>query len=273
MKIQDHRLILDDGSPAAFEETDKMSGQLEHRYLVMHYTAGSSAASAIRTLTDPAVKASAHLVIAGDGEITQLVPFDRVAWHAGVSSWQGLTRLNGHSIGIELDNAGPLTPQGDKWRAWFGRLYDRSEVFVARHKNEDRERGWHAYPEAQLEAAIAVSALLVQEYGLIDVVGHDDIAPGRKSDPGPAFPMESFRARVMGRQSDAPEHLETTVFLNIRQGPGTGHERLEASPLAPGTRLNLLERQGIWHLVEVLDAERQPVQNGWVHGHYVRPVA
>ena len=112
MRIEDHRLILDDGSPADFVATDKMSGQLDHRYLVMHYTAGGSADGAIRTLTDPAVKASAHLVIAADGEITQLVPFDRVAWHAGVSSWQGLTRLNGHSIGIELDNAGMLTPQG-----------------------------------------------------------------------------------------------------------------------------------------------------------------
>ena len=79
----------------------------------MHYTAGASAESSIDWLTNPDARASAHVLIARDGGITQLVPFDRRAWHAGRSRWKDRTGLNGWSFGIELDNAViGSTPQG-----------------------------------------------------------------------------------------------------------------------------------------------------------------
>jgi N-acetylmuramoyl-L-alanine amidase len=73
------------------------------------------------------------------------------------------------------------------------------EVIEAQHKAEARPTGWHAFPEAQLSTAEAVARVLHGRYGFIDVLGHDDIAPGRKVDPGPAFPMGSFTTQVMGR--------------------------------------------------------------------------
>jgi N-acetylmuramoyl-L-alanine amidase len=72
------------------------------------------------------------------------------------------------------------------------------EVIEAQHKSEPHSTGWHAFPEAQLSAAAAARAL-PDRYGFIDILGHDDIAPGRKVDPGPAFPMASFATQVMGR--------------------------------------------------------------------------
>jgi N-acetylmuramoyl-L-alanine amidase len=152
-------------------------------------------------LRNPAAKASAHLVIGRDGRIVQMVAFNRKAWHAGLSRWGDIEGLNAYAIGIELDNAGRLQRRGDG--AWVhpvsGRVVPASEVIEAQHKAEPRPAGWHAFTEPQLSAAEAVARVLHDRYGFIDVLGHDDIAPGRKVDPGPAFPMGSFATQVMGR--------------------------------------------------------------------------
>jgi len=108
MKIIRHRLRKDDGNPYPFVPSPNKGGKAEPKYLVMHYTATPDLEVAIRSLINPKRKASAHLVIGRDGSITQLVPFDRVAWHAGASSWDGLKGLNRYSLGIELENAGKL---------------------------------------------------------------------------------------------------------------------------------------------------------------------
>lgn len=272
MKIIRHRLHNDDGTALPFLRSPNMGGRIEPLYLVMHYTAAGSAADAIRTLTDPAAGVSAHLVIARGGSITQLVPFDREAWHAGQSRWEGLEGLNRHSLGIELDNAGALTRHGDKWRAWFGREYEPEEVIEAVHKHETAPRGWHIFPAEQLVAAIDVARLLVKRYGLRDVIGHDDIAAARKSDPGPAFPMDSFRAAAIGCAENDPPLFDTITFLNIRIAPGLEFEKLDASPLPPQTRLKMHGRESDWYLMDVLDANGTPDLSGWVHGAYIRRV-
>jgi N-acetylmuramoyl-L-alanine amidase len=240
----------------------------------MHYTAGANAESSIRTLTDPERRASAHLVISRSGDVTQLVPFDVVAWHAGPSRWAGLTNLNRYSIGIELDNAGKLTRNGSDWVSEFQRAYPAEEVIEARHKNRTEIRGWHRYTEQQLTVAIQVGGLLVREYGLRDVLGHDDIAPERKTDPGPAFPMASFRSAVLGRADDAPDpdRFTTTTDLNIRTGPGTQHEILKGSPVPPGTTVHILAREGNWARVDVEGAVNGVNDlEGWAHSKYLTP--
>lgn len=273
MRIKNHRLCSDGGDPVPFVRSPNQSGALSAHYLIMHYTAGSSAESSIRHLTKKGSEASAHLVIGRDGGITQLVAFNRVAWHAGKSRWNGLIGMNRHSIGIELDNAGELNGGPGNWRAWFKRVYPDDEVVVAMHKHEDVERGWHDYPEAQMTAALEAAEAIVAHYGLSDVLGHDDVAPGRKKDPGPAFPMESFRARLIGRSADAFDLFETTAALNIREGPDIAYDKLDGSPLAKGTRLRSEGRDGVWHEVEVLDQDGEPTLTGWVHGNYIAPVA
>lgn len=274
MNIKNHRLEGSDGHPVAFRDTPNKGGRLSgHEYLVMHFTAGSSAASSISWLCDGRAKASAHLVVARSGEVTQLVPFDRVAWHAGHSEWADRIGLNAWSIGIELDNAGSLRRQGSEWFTAWGRKIPDAEVIVARHKNGGAETGWHAYTEAQLQSALEVALALRATYPFKDVIGHDDIAPGRKTDPGPAFPMEGFRGRVMGRNEDETTQTHhATASLNIRGGPGTEHPVLPGSPLPPGTRVVVLHNQGIWQFVDVLDTVNTEMDlQGWVHGRYLVP--
>lgn len=273
MKVVRHRLVKADGTAYPFVRSPNMGGVVEPKYLIIHYTAGRTAAGAISALTNPQREVSAHLVIGRDGSITQLVPFNRIAWHAGQSRWEGLEGLNRYSLGIELDNAGKLTRHGQKWLAWFSHEYENAEVLEATHKNETEPAGWHIYTPEQLEATMAVSSLLVSRYGLLDLLGHEDIAPTRKVDPGPAFPMQSFRARVFGRVADEPIQYETSTTLNIRVGPGTEHEKLPQGPLPQGTRVEVLNSVRMWREVDVLDTINGDMDlQGWVHGRYLKRV-
>lgn len=270
MKVSNHRLIMDDGEPVTFTRSPNQSRQIDPEYLVIHYTAGRSAAGSISWLTNPNAKASAHLVIGQDGEITQLVAFNRKAWHAGESRWAGRSGVNNFSIGIELDNPGHLKRQGDGWTNKWNDPVDAGNVVEAAHKNGGSVRGWHAYSGDQLEAVMNVAACLVNHYQLQGIVGHDDIAPNRKIDPGPAFPMESIRSSVMGRMEDAPEIMATSTALNVRSGPGVDFDKLSFSPLAQGTRLEIIGEQGVWRQVDVLDSiDGDTHRTGWVHGHYL----
>jgi len=193
-------LLLDNGGVVPFAYSPNFSGDLRPRFIIGHYTAGGTAEGAVSWLTNPDARASAHLVIGRDTDITQLVPFDKIAWHAGMSTWNGLVGLNSYSIGIELDNAGRLQLQNGVWKSWWGRVYDASEVLVAEHEHGGGVCGWHTYPEAQIQTALDVCVALARHYEIEDMLGHDDISPGRKTDPGPAFPMASFKAKVMGRR-------------------------------------------------------------------------
>jgi len=265
LSIKNHRLV---GDRVTFRATPNHSGELKARYLVFHYTAGQSAESSIASLCTrkPQGNASAHLVLARDGRIVQLVPFNVIAWHAGVSQWNGLVGLNQASIGIEMDNAGALSRVGDKFVAWFGKEYAASDVMLAEHKHGGGVRPWHAYTEVQIERALELVELLVDHYGLEDVLGHEDIARGRKQDPGPAFPLASIASRTLGRSDDVPpRYVVTADILNIRKGPDASFEPV-APPLKRGTVVLLLQPADRWSKVEV---EGPTDIEGWVNNSFI----
>ena len=122
--------------------------------VVIHYTAMDSAARACDWLCDPAAQVSAHYVIAADGALVRLVPEEARAWHAGAGSWGSVADVNSRSIGIELDNPG------------------------------DRP-----FPAAQMAALADLLAGILRRWAIPPerVIGHSDMAPGRKIDPGPLF--------------------------------------------------------------------------------------
>lgn len=201
MKIVNH-LLADAGPGYSFRRTPNFGGQIKPSLIVIHYTGAASAAGAVNWLCNPVAKASAHLVIAEDGTITQLAPFNVKTWHAGISSWGKKSNCNDFAIGIELANPGQLQEVAS------GKFVTRLErkpvpaerVTIARHKNGGGKVPWALFDPRQIAAAEDVSRQLVASYGIKEIVGHDDIAPGRKTDPGPAFPMAAFTSRVFGRQ-------------------------------------------------------------------------
>ena len=127
--------------------------------IVLHYTGMPTGAAALERLRDPAAKVSAHYLVEEDGRVFALVPEERRAWHAGVSSWRGATDINGRSIGIEIVNPG-------------------------------HEFGYRDFPEAQVAAVIALLEEARSRWMVADgdIVGHSDVAPARKEDPGERFP-------------------------------------------------------------------------------------
>jgi N-acetylmuramoyl-L-alanine amidase len=268
LRIQNHRLVGDDVS---FKLTPNVGGALAPRFVVLHYTAGRSLDSSVQSLCTqkPQGNASAHIVLGRDGRIVQLAPFNVVTWHAGVSQWNGLNGLNHHAIGIEMDNAGLLHREGERFVSWFGKDYPASEVLVAAHRHGGGPQPWHAYTEVQIARALELCELLVAQYGLQDVLGHEDIARGRKTDPGPAFPLAAVRARALGRGADVQARLLVTASkLNIRSGPGA-----DFPPVAPalkrGAELLLVEPQDRWSLVAVVG---ETDLEGWVCNDFVSAV-
>ena len=198
--IQNHSL-LNAGAAVPFTATPNQGGVVRPLYLIMHYTAGTSASGAISWLANPEAKASAHLVVDTNGAVTQMVRFNRVAWHAGRSNWGDLEGMNQFSIGIELVNAGKLRRVAGKWLNWAGRVIPDPDVVEDTHKHETSPAGWQVYPAAQIDAALAIAVALHRTYRFLDVLGHEDISRGRKVDPGPAFPMRSFAFHIIGRNA------------------------------------------------------------------------
>jgi N-acetylmuramoyl-L-alanine amidase len=265
------------GQPVGAAPSPNHGGAIAPRLLVFHYTACNFAAAKATFLsTTGSNRVSAHLLVDTDGAVTQFVPFNRRAWHAGESHWGDLHDINSHSIGIEVVNFGYLlkTASG-AFRLGNGKPlpFDADEVIEARHKNAKLPyRYWQAYTPAQVETCEQLAVLLTQRYGLTDVVGHDDIAPDRKQDPGPAFPLLGIRGKALGR--DAANDGEEVRYvgvkrLNLRKGPGVGHA-LEGEPLVMHSKLVVQGRESGWIRVDVASASG--ARAGWVLAEYTQAV-
>jgi N-acetylmuramoyl-L-alanine amidase len=151
-----------------YDKTYTAKGQSSRaRFLVLHYTVGDRASS-LKTLTEAQV--SAHYMVTDDAKpvIYNLVDETNAAWHAGNSSWKNYTQLNNSSIGIEIVNPG-----------W---------------KDTPNGRVYAPFPQSQIDAIIPLVRDIVTRHHIApeNVLGHSDIAPLRKQDPGPMFPWKQF---------------------------------------------------------------------------------
>jgi N-acetylmuramoyl-L-alanine amidase len=278
MKINaNHRLITSGNSAAPFIASPNVGSSFatgKPNYLIIHYTSGGTAEGAINWFKNPNAKASSHLVIGHQGDITQMVPFNKVAWHAGKSSFGGVIGLNNHAIGIEIANWGLLKGQAGHWRSWTGAQIPDERVLVAKHRNFEPNtlHGWEIYDQAQWDAVLAVSAALVNHYKIpeANVLGHEDIAPGRKQDPGPAFDLDRFRGRIYGRIDDEDDLfvVASSTGLNLRATASTQGAILKL--LADKTKLRRMAVDGMWFQVTTLTAQGFEDLTGWVHSRWVQ---
>ena len=243
------------------------SGPITPKFIVMHYTAGWTARSAVNTLTNPSSRASAHVTIDQNGVVYQHVPFNIKAWHAGPSRHMGYSGLNSHSIGIEIVNPGYLTRvDGNRYRDAYGRVHEARNVGPVVESRHPRVGGgtyyWPVYTEAQLEAVEELTRELIAEYNIIDIVSHEEIdTRGWKTDPGPAFPMNRFTRLLGHRDLDGDQYQVTAGSLNVRGGPGTNYS--VERELRRGDIVTVVSGRGDWKQLE---------DDNWVHGGYLRRI-
>ncbi|HEN3568029.1 TPA: N-acetylmuramoyl-L-alanine amidase [Yersinia enterocolitica] len=187
-----HQLI-DRGEYKVDTSTPSIAQNERVRFLVLHYTATDDAES-LRLLTQGDV--SAHYLVKthpesldGKPVVLQLVPESQRAWHAGVSYWQGRNSLNDTSIGIEIVNRG----------------------FTERMLR----REWYPYNESQIELIERLTKDILERYNIdpTNVVAHSDIAPLRKSDPGPLFPWKRLAEQGIGAW---PDDATVTKYIDGR---------------------------------------------------------
>lgn len=159
--------------------------------LVLHYTGMPTAAAALERLCDPLAQVSAHYMIDEDGTIYRLVAEDRRAWHAGASFWAGRSRTNDRAIGVELVNPG-------------------------------HEWGYRAFPDAQVESLIGLSQEILSRHSIParHVLGHSDVAPARKTDPGELFPWSVLAANGIGLWPEPAEPQDDFVAMLAAFGYG-----------------------------------------------------
>jgi N-acetylmuramoyl-L-alanine amidase len=200
-----NHLLYKDGHAVPQKPSPNHGGVMHPDILVLHYTATTTAASAIGTLTNAksSNRVSVHLVLDEDGSVTQLLPFNVVGWHVGQSAYHGKAGCNNFSIGIEQVNAGVLQRRADgTFHTQIGdHVIPPAQVVHAQHRITHGWADWDAYPTAQVQAAIAIGQALHAAYKFHDVVGHEDVAlpVGRKTDPGPAYPLDLVRTQILGR--------------------------------------------------------------------------
>lgn len=158
-------ILIDTPSP----NFDTRPDGLEIDMLILHYTGMKTGAEAIDRLCDPEAEVSAHYLVEEDGRIFKLVDEDKRAWHAGVSFWRGATNINARSIGIEIVNPG-------------------------------HEWGYRPFPAQQIKSVLELCKDILSRYRIAprNVVGHSDVAPLRKTDPGELFPWADFAKAGVG---------------------------------------------------------------------------
>lgn len=223
--------------------------------LIMHYTAGRSGRSSARYFASNADQVSAHFVVERDGTIIQCRRTMAAAHHAGRSVYNGLSGLNHHTIGIEIANLGFSTSEVPGW-------------IKSGHKNAPAWAvWWEPYPDEQLRAVIDLSRAVRAAHPTIKwVAGHDDVAPGRKTDPGPAFPFQRIKDAIFADgavDGDNTVTVRSDSGLNLRKGPGVEHDVIKLLP--KGTVLSLLGGTSPWLQV----SEPVSALSGWLNARFV----
>jgi len=255
MKISNHKLVAEGSESIShhrkspnYKNYQTVDGKPKD--LIIHYTA-AGIASTLSTF-EAKDSTSAHIVIDRNGDIYQMVPFNKQAFHAGYSSWDGLVAFNNRAIGIELVNFG----------FDVSKAQGSNDIITIRHKHKFvSQNQWQKFPKPQIDALVSVTKVLLETYNLQKILGHDDISAGRKQDPGPAFPWDDYRIALFGSSSNIGKIFKTnTSGVNLRKSDNASSESLKK--LSLGHEVGLIETWNNWSRVYLCNDASELVFKG-----------
>lgn len=275
-------ILYKDGKKVETRSTKKTSGKFSSanpRFIVIHYTAGINFSSDVTVLSTSSIQASCQLVVSPEGKVVQIGTFRDILWHAGRSSWRGISGLNSSSIGIEVTNPGWVEYAYNKDGINYykfptnGKVYwnDKDHTIVkARHPNGGPVKYWVQFTSEQMEALEGIIKALSEAYPTIqEVVGHDMISPDRKIDPGPCLPdgsYQKFNSLLSSKDESFVVYNTKGSGLNIRSGPASTHSRVDLIHEG-GMVKSLGESSGVWRKVSTKNNKI-----GWAHSAYLKRV-
>ena len=200
--------------------------------LILHYTGMATGEAALERMRDADAKVSAHYMVEEDGRIFQLVDEEKRAWHAGVSEWQGETNINSNSIGIEIVNGG--------------------------HDHPNADGSLPSFPDVQINAVIALSKDIMKRHGDLTVLGHSDIAPARKIDPGENFPWQGLAAAGLGYWPDMQTDDRRILFEAGTRDRGVAILQSGLAHIGYGARVSGVMDEETKLIVEAIQRRYRP---------------
>lgn len=238
MKIKNHYL---EGADRSNKSPNKRRGTMKPVGIVLHYTGsgGETGGGDAAYLSRASSRASSQVVIGRQGDVHQLMPLNHIAWHAGKSSWNGVEDQNAHTIGIEIDNWG--------WLKGRGINLPEEDVFTGQRDGKGYNK-WESYGDTQLDAVEKVIAAISDYYDIEYIVGHEDVSPGRKQDPGPA--LDEFKAKMQAKfvphmltknEPDAPKAGGATTRVNLRLRKTASYQAVILTTMPKGSSVEILD--------------------------------
>ncbi len=283
-KVNDDNLLVTSDNRrikfiSAHEKNFNPDKTLEPRFVIIHFTTGTNMMQTIHTFLNPETGVSSHLLVGRAGRVVQFVPFDKIAFHAGLSTWEGERDLNRFAIGIEVDNAGFLrkTAKGFKARK---KIIPVEQVRFKKHWKESFERPWQTFTDEQVQVVQKIVAALIEKYPSIhEILGHDMVNLINRLDPGPIYPLGELREAILGDAQQAIVASQTTgecpIYENFGNQPPHQVPHPDLGELPKNSTVRVREVHDKWSLVKVKESSKASLigKDGWVLSSSIEPQA
>lgn len=278
---EDHLLVTGDNRRikfiAAHEKNFNADETLQPRFVVIHFTTGTNMMSTIHTFLNPDNGVSTHLLVGRTGQVVQFVPFDKVAFHCGPSTWEEKRFLNRFSIGIEVDNAGYLRKSLKGFKS-NDKFIPQEQIRCKKHWKENSERAWQTFTDEQIKVVEKIVSALIKKYPtIVEILGHDMVNLINRLDPGPLYPLGELReATLDGPQQKIKAHRTKElcpIYENLDYEPPKALPHPDFGELPKNSRVRVREVHGRWSMVKVKQSSKSSLREkvGWVLSNSIEP--
>ncbi|MGB3463897.1 MAG: hypothetical protein WBA74_01450 [Cyclobacteriaceae bacterium] len=256
MELIDHTLklngrLLQDAK--ATTAVDFCGEALESADLVIIRSSGIQLTQYTNGKNEHIVEQTSHVSINGDGLVQQFIPFNRQVSEPIPGSWEGIKDLRSRAIVINFENCGRLSKKAEHFVSACEKTFDTAEVFTGIHQNEESLSYWHKFSESQIQIAEKIIRCLTSTYQVKYILGNEEVCPGLKTDPGPAFPLEILRRKVIreSRLFGLDNSMELNIANRFDLNTILGRQHQSDEQGKDAKIVNIRKKSGGWYKVNI----------------------